>query len=227
MNNVAGVFNIAGSTIERASGRTWLAPSLFWLCFAFAAIVYFQLHFWNWPEKQDSANWDYFAQVVARGGVPYKDVVNIKTPLSAYIGAAAILVGKPFGLRDIYAIRITYLLLASLTRRVNILDRQPVLRKLQNRPACGVDPPGCRAIRHLEHHRRSAKDADDPFRTGLALGDPERPSVHRRIFGMLSALSWQPGLLFVGAAGLAFSKYLTSWRTSKLRDSLREPQRLY
>jgi hypothetical protein len=29
---------------------------------------------------------------------------------------------------------------------------------------------------------------------------------------MLSALSWQPGLLFVGAALLAFTRYLTSWR---------------
>src|SRR5262249_43667682 len=33
--------------------------------------------------------------------------------------------------------------------------------------------------------------------------------------GMLSALSWQPGLMFAGVAGLAFSKYLTSWRDGK------------
>jgi hypothetical protein len=33
---------------------------------------------------------------------------------------------------------------------------------------------------------------------------------------MLSALSWQPGLLFVGVAGLAFSRYLTRWRDSRL-----------
>jgi hypothetical protein len=32
------------------------------------------------------------------------------------------------------------------------------------------------------------------------------------VFGMLSALSWQPGLLFAGAAGLAASRHLTSWR---------------
>ena len=32
---------------------------------------------------------------------------------------------------------------------------------------------------------------------------------------MLSALAWQPGLLFVGAASLAFSRYLTSWRDKK------------
>ena len=35
------------------------------------------------------------------------------------------------------------------------------------------------------------------------------------VFGMLSALAWQPGLLFVGAASLAFSRYLTSWRDKK------------
>jgi hypothetical protein len=33
---------------------------------------------------------------------------------------------------------------------------------------------------------------------------------------MLSALSWQPGLLFLGAAGLAFSRYLTNWRDMKV-----------
>jgi hypothetical protein len=43
---------------------------------------------------------------------------------------------------------------------------------------------------------------DRPFAAGL--------------FGMLSALSWQPGLLFVGVAGLAFSGYLTSWRDMKV-----------
>jgi hypothetical protein len=35
------------------------------------------------------------------------------------------------------------------------------------------------------------------------------------VFGMLSALSWQPGLLFVGVAALAFSRYLTTWRDRK------------
>ena len=43
----------------------------------------------------------------------------------------------------------------------------------------------------------------------------DRPFV-AGVFGMLSALSWQPGLLFVGVAGLAFSRYLTSWRDLKV-----------
>jgi hypothetical protein len=43
----------------------------------------------------------------------------------------------------------------------------------------------------------------------------DRP-VAAGAFGMLSALSWQPGLLFVGAGGLAFTRYLTSWRDGRI-----------
>ncbi|HEX8185804.1 MAG TPA: hypothetical protein VF747_13655, partial [Blastocatellia bacterium] len=43
----------------------------------------------------------------------------------------------------------------------------------------------------------------------------DRPFI-AGLFAMLSALSWQPGLLFFGAAGLAFSHYLTSWRDMKV-----------
>jgi hypothetical protein len=79
---------------------------LFWIALAGGALIYSQFQFWKQPALGDRANWDYVAQVISRGGVPYRDVVNIKSPLSAYIGAAAILAGQPFGLRDIFAIRI-------------------------------------------------------------------------------------------------------------------------
>src|ERR1043165_151364 len=78
---------------------------LFWVTLVAAVIFLCQFQFWKLPAKGDRANWDYFAQVIARGGVPYRDVVNIKTPLSAYIGAAAIVVTRPFGVRAIYATR--------------------------------------------------------------------------------------------------------------------------
>src|SRR5215467_13369465 len=76
---------------------------LFWITFAAALIVFCQLQFWKLPSAKDRANWDYFAQVISRGGVPYRDVVNIKTPLSAYIGAAVIVVTRPFGLSPVQA----------------------------------------------------------------------------------------------------------------------------
>src|ERR687883_640702 len=69
-----------------------------WVVIAVAALLYSQFQFWKQPALGDRANWDYFAQVIARGGVPYRDVVNIKSPLSAYVGAAAILAARPFGL---------------------------------------------------------------------------------------------------------------------------------
>src|SRR3954452_3144327 len=75
-----------------------------WVVMAVAALLYSQSQFLKQPALGDRANWDYFAQVIARGGVPYRDVVNIKSPLSAYIGAAAIVVTRPFGVRDIFAI---------------------------------------------------------------------------------------------------------------------------
>ena len=88
---------------------------LFWIVLIAGGLVYSQAQFWNQPSGGDRANWDYFAQVIARGGVPYRDVVNIKSPLSAYIGAAAILVSKPLGLSDVLAIRLTFFVLAVLT----------------------------------------------------------------------------------------------------------------
>jgi len=86
---------------------------LFWIVFAFALLVYSQFQFWKQPSQGDRANWDYFAQVISRGGIPYRDAVSIKSPLSAYIGAAAMIATSPFGLRDIFAIRITFIILAA------------------------------------------------------------------------------------------------------------------
>src|SRR4051794_10434263 len=86
-----------------------------WVVMVVAALLYSQSQFLKQPALGDRANWDYFAQVIARGGIPYRDVVNIKSPLSAYIGAAAILATRPLGVRDIFAIRVTFLLLAAMT----------------------------------------------------------------------------------------------------------------
>ena len=193
---------------------------LFWITFVVAMIVLAQFQFWKLPSKGDRANWDYFAQVVARGGVPYRDVVNIKSPLSAYIGAAAIIVTRPFGLRDIYATRATFALLAGLTiaftflvgslyfdsRRVGLLAALILIgvEAFATLNGDGIQPKTPMILFGLMSLWAIIKDR--PYLAG--------------VFGMLSALSWQPGLLFVGAAGLAFSKYLTSWRDMKVAKLL-------
>ncbi len=195
----------------------WLTRrSLFWVVLIVALTVYAQSRFWNMGSAGDRANWDYIAQVIARGDVPYRDVVNIKSPLSAYIGAAAIVVTRPLGLRDIYAIRIMYILLAALTVaftylvaldyfascRLALLAASVMLAfgALLRLNGGGTQPKTPMILFGLMTLWAIMKDR--PFAAG--------------VFGMLSALSWQPGLLFVGAAGLAFSRYLTSWRDLKV-----------
>src|SRR5215471_7235868 len=74
-----------------------------------STIVFAPYRVWEQPCLGDRANWDYFSQVIARGGVPYRDVVNIKSPLSAYVGAAGIIAGRVVGARDVRAIRVVYL----------------------------------------------------------------------------------------------------------------------
>jgi hypothetical protein len=201
------------SIIERAQSLD--SRALFLITVVLAAISFLPFQFWKQPSIGDRANWDYFAQVIARGGIPYRDVVNIKSPLSAYIGAAVIILAHPFALRDIFAIRIVYLLLAALTvgftflvandyfksRRVAVLAAAIMMafNLFGADNSGGVQPKTPMILFGLTSLWAIQKDK--PFLAGLV--------------GMLSALSWQPGFLFVGVAVLAFSRYLTGWRDLK------------
>src|SRR5262245_58173697 len=201
---------------EPVTGEQLLSiRSLFFVTSAIAAVVFLQFQFWKQPSIIDRANWDYFAQVIARGGVPYRDVVNIKAPLSAYIGAAAIIVAHPLGLRDVFAIRIVFLLLSALTvgltflvacryfrsRRVALLSAAIMMafNLFGDANSGGVQPKTAMILFGLISLLAIQKDR--PLLAG--------------VFGMLSALSWQPGLLFVGVAALAFSRYMTRWRDGR------------
>jgi hypothetical protein len=193
-----------------------LTPTrLFWITFIGAVIVFCQLQFWKLPAAKDRANWDYFAQVISRGGIPYRDVVNIKTPLSAYIGAAAILATRPFGFSPILATRMTYIGLSALTVAftfsvANLFFKSRRMGLLAAMILCGIFLFGRLSSDGIQPKTPmilfglmslTAMIKDQPYKAG--------------VFGMLSALSWQPGLLFIGAGGLAFSRYLTSWKDYK------------
>ena len=160
----------------------------------------------------DDAIWDYVAQSIVRGQVPYRDVIEIKTPGSAYLSAIAILIGKLPGLQDILSIRVLFVLLVGVLSSVTLLTTFVYTRSL----------------------------LAGSIATLLLITWPElaemmisgtRPKVPMIIFGllslvfiawdkafwagvcsMLSCLCWQPGLLFTAAAFLVFSKYLTTWR---------------
>ncbi len=191
----------------------WLDQRLwFGLTLAVAVLIYCQVEFWNRPCGGDRANWDYFSQAIARGDVPYKDVVNIKSPLSAYLGAVAILITKPFGVADVQAIRIVFVLLASLTVAFTFLV---ALTYFQSRRIALLAAVCMLAIDEFVRLNAAGSQPKTPMvlfgLVTLWAIMKDRPFL-AGIFGMLSALCWQPGLLFVGVAGLAFSRYLTNWR---------------
>jgi hypothetical protein len=216
MNNVTEAPDNPALEGARPTSVIWSRRRVFWLCFALTAVLYANPDYWSWPERRDPANWDYFSQVIARGGTPFKDVVNIKTPASAYIGAAAILVGKPVGLRDIYAIRTTYKLLAALSVALTFMVASRFSDSFRHGILAAIILAGIQAFAILNISGVQPKTPMILFGLATLLAIMKDRPFTAGVFGMLSALSWQPGLLFVGVAGLGFSRYFTNWRDLKV-----------
>lgn len=163
-------------------------------------------------EGGDSAIWDYVAQSILRGQIPYKDVVEIKGPLSAYVSAIAMWLGKSVGLRDVLAVRFMQVLFAGLLSSVTFLVTEAYLRQRVTALIAslwalmsfhfvswtegGTQPKLTMILFGMLSLLLIAKD--QPFRAGCC--------------AMLSCLCWQPGLLFTGIGVLIFSRYLTGWR---------------
>lgn len=180
--------------------------------FLFASLLMLFYRPFSQPEGGDSAIYDYIAQAILRGQLPYRDVVDIKGPASVYLSAAAVGVGRLTGMQDVIAIRLFHVLmvglLAALTFRVGVVFMRSrmvgviaALLPLVS-PAMiemlvgGTQPKLPMMIFGLAVLLLIAKDR--PFWAGLC--------------GMMACLCWQPGLMFAGTAFLIFSKYLTSWR---------------
>jgi len=163
-------------------------------------------------EGGDDAIWDYVSQSIVRGQVPYRDVIEIKTPASAYLSAAAILIGRTVGSPDIVSIRVLYILLVGILCTVMLLTARAYFEStsagliavlillswegLAVMMVAGTRPKVPMTIFGLMTLLLIAKDR--PFWAGFC--------------SMLSCLCWQPGLLFTAMAVLVLSRYLTRWR---------------
>src|SRR3954466_6760665 len=87
--------------------RVWLPFTIFIAAVVLAAMYRpFAL-----PEGGDNAIWDYVAQCILRGQVPYRDVIEIKSPAAAYLSALAMALGKWFGADTVLAVRVLAVLL--------------------------------------------------------------------------------------------------------------------
>lgn len=164
------------------------------------------------PEGGDSAIWDYVAQCILRGQVPYRDVVEIKSPLSAYLSAAAMFIGKSVGLRDVIAVRLLNIVMAGLLSAAIL---SVGVRYLQNRFAAAIAFVIPLMPSHFVEWVLGGTEPKLPMITfGMfsLLCIAKRKPFWAGFLSMLSCLCWQPGLLFTAVALLVFSRYLTSWR---------------
>jgi len=168
------------------------------------------------PEGGDSAIWDYVAQCILRGQIPYRDVIEIKTPGSAYLSALSMWVGSWLGVRDVIAVRLMQIALVGLLSTITYLTARDYL--------------GSRSAALIAFMI--------PLMSSYYVGwmlEGTQPKLSMTLFGMLtivlisrdkpfwagccsmlSCLCWQPGLLFTGTAVLIFSRYLTTWRDRRV-----------
>src|SRR5262249_10425955 len=163
-------------------------------------------------ETGDSAIWDYVAQSIIRGQIPYKDVVEIKLPGAAYLGATAIWIGKLFGVRDLIAIRLLNLAMVGSLSAITFLVAEVYLA---SRPVAIISfliP--LTSQRFVEWMAQGSQPRLPMILFGmltLLLISKDRPLL-AGLSSALSCMCWQPGLLFTGVAFLIFSRYLTTWR---------------
>jgi hypothetical protein len=164
------------------------------------------------PEGGDPAIYDYIAQSIVRGQLPYRDVVDIKGPGAPYLSAAAMLTGKLMGVRDVTAVRMLNVVMVGLLSSLTFLVAQLYLRSR----AAGLIAFMVPLMRYqfVEFMMEGTQPKLPMIMFGmlaLVMIARDRP-FWAGFCSMLSCLCWQPGLMFTGVAFLLFSRYLSSWR---------------
>lgn len=204
----AAIAQVSSSVVSRFG----IVRTLAIIAFLISTLVMLAHRPFRQGEGGDSAIYDYIAQSVVRGQLPYRDVVDIKWPAAVHLSALAIVIGKPLGVRDVIAVRLLNIVLVGLLSAIIFLVAEAYLR---NRNAAVIA-----FLLPLMEPR---------FIDWMVVGT--EPKLPLMVFGMLSllliikdrpfwagvcsmlaCLCWQPGLIFTGVTVLMFSRYLTSWR---------------
>ncbi len=187
------------------------SKTLAMIAFFFGAAVMLAYRPWSQVEVGDPAVYDYIAQSILRGQVPYRDIVDIKSPGGAYLSAATMALGHSFGLRDVIAVRVLNVVLAGLLTAATCLVADIYLRNRLVTVMAFMIPL------MPEHFAMMIISGTQPKLPMILFGmitlvliGRDRP-FWAGVCSMLSALCWQPGLLFTGTAFLISSRYLTSW----------------
>src|SRR5262252_178344 len=101
----------AGARRQRRSLSAFALPVF---AFALTLGVMFMYRPASQPLRGDPALYEYIAQSILRGQMPYRDVIDPKGPGAMYASAFAMLIGRALGLNDVLAVRLLYILMAGL-----------------------------------------------------------------------------------------------------------------
>lgn len=203
-------YRLAGDLQQFLSARSTvtLAVGAFLLT---VAVMFFYRPF-SQAESGDSALYDYLAQSIVRGQLPFRDVVEIKAPASFYLSALAMRVGDAVGLRDVIAARLLHIALAGLLAAFVYLTGEAYLR---DRFAALIS---VLVLLTPSHFAAWTVGGGQPKLPMIVFGTLTLLLIARDkpfwcgVCSMLSCLCWQPGLLFTGTALLVCSGYFTRWR---------------
>lgn len=204
------------SAVLSAINRRANVRNLTLIAFFIGAAVILMHRPFSRPENGDPAIYDYIAQSILRGQVPYKDVVDIKGPGAPYLSAAAMFTGKVVGMGDVMGVRVLNVVMVGLLSSLTFLVAQVYLRSR----AAGLIAFLVLLMRYqfVEFMMEGTQPKLPMIVFGmlaLLMIARDRPFL-AGFFSMLSCLCWQPGLMFTGAAFLIFSRYLSSWRDLRL-----------
>lgn len=180
--------------------------------FVITAAILFMYRPFSQAEVGDSALYDYLAQEIVRGHLPYRDVVEIKTPGSFYLSALVMKAGSFLAVRDVIAARMLHIVMAGLLSAIVFVVGEVFFR---DRLAGLI---GALAPLMSDHYANWTAGGGQPKLPMILFGmlallliGKGRP-FWAGFCSMLSCLCWQPGLLFTATAVLVFSNYLTRWR---------------
>jgi len=182
------------------------------LAFAASITVMFFYRPFQQMELGDQALYDYCAQVIVRGLLPYRDVVDGKAPGSMYLSALAMTAGKSVGMRDIFAVRLLNVLFVGLLSSLTYVIGSHYLRSRTAALIGSLFPLMFPAYAMMMIAGTQPKLSMILFGMFTLLFIARDKPFWAGLFSMLACLCWQPGLMFTGVAVLIFSKYLTTWR---------------
>jgi hypothetical protein len=197
-----------GSVLALLDDRRVICAGLFFI----SVIVMLFYRPFNQLVEGDQAIYDYITQSILRGQLPYRDIADIKWPVSVYLNALAVWLGDFVGLKDIFAIRLMQIIELGLLSVLTFLVAEKYLQSRLVGVIAALFPLLNKSFAHWVVRGGQPKlpllvfgmlalwliARDKPFGAGFA--------------SMLACLCWQPGLLFTGTAGLICSNYLRNWR---------------